>query len=164
MQLYLSAIKFLLPDLQQFTLATPLNSAPANQVRQESRHAEYKLARFFLPESNSTPLNPVQKQAPDARFPTGLLADSDSEQPNGLWASSWLSSEQITWGFVTLKEGNTRPGIVWLLTVAIPSFIHRLQSSQIRSVTTSPRTYGEQNAISTRTGSKAGPMATTQNR
>lgn len=79
-------------------------------------------SRDFAPRIQLSPLKPVQKRASDARFPTGLLADSDSEQPNGLWASSRFLSEQINWGFVTLKEGTTRPGIVWLLTVAIPSF------------------------------------------
>ena len=95
-------------------------------MQQESRHAKNKLARFFAPRIQLSPLKPVQKQASDFRVPAVLLPDSDSEQPNGLWASSRFLSEQINWGFVTLKEGTTRPGIVWLLTVAIPSFIRRL--------------------------------------
>lgn len=90
-------------------------------------------SRVFSPRIQLSPLKPVQKQASDSRFPAVLLPNSDSEQPNDLWASSRFLSEQINWGFVTPKEGTTHPEIIWLLTVAIPSFIRRLQSSQIRS-------------------------------
>lgn len=68
----------------------------------------------------------------DALLPKLMSGEIDVSKVGLMQPNNHLSLRAIEMsnlndlGFVTLKEGTTRPGIVWLLTVAIPSFFSPL--------------------------------------